>query len=134
MTAALRKCSGAGIAEINSKHNQLFGSQLHWSIYLTPLKEKPNPNHHKMLSISNCCRNAEQNDNGKSNPSVTTFILTILQRIHAGENLEEKRFPYTAHGGKNWQVSTMDILSNPETNSQEGLILGFGISTPGPIS
>ena len=58
MIAVLRKCHGGDIGQIHSKQSQLSGSQI-------PDKTKP-PAQDKMLSVHNCCRNANQNDNGKS--------------------------------------------------------------------
>ena len=49
------------------------------------------------------------------------LILTSLQRIHAGENLEENESPtlYVGGGGKLAIVSAMDTLQIPETNFRE---------------
>ena len=73
------------------------------------------------LSILNCCRNVDQNHNGKSNPLVTMLMLTSLQRIYAGENLEENESPTLYVGGKKLAiVSAMDTLRIPETNFSRG--------------
>ena len=59
MIAVLRKWHGLDTGQIHFKQSRLSGSQI-------PNKTKP-PAQDKMLSIHNCCRNANQNDNGKSN-------------------------------------------------------------------
>ena len=49
------------------------------------------------------------------------LILTSLQRIHAGENLEENESPTLYVGGKMLAiVSAMDTLQIPETNFSTG--------------
>ena len=71
-SAVLRTCPGAGIAEINSKHNRLSGSQLpqvNFPHTIHGKKQRPkSPPQDKMLSIPNYCRNANQNENKKSGP------------------------------------------------------------------
>ena len=57
------------------------------------------------------------------------LILTSLQRIHAGENLEENESPTLyVGGGGSWQLSVQWTLSKYlKQISQEALMLGLGI-------
>ena len=72
MTAVLRTCPGAGVAEIKSKHNWLSGSQLpqvNFPHTVHGKKQKPKcPQQDRMLRIPNYCRNANQNGNKRSSP------------------------------------------------------------------
>ena len=61
MTAVLSTCPGAGIAEINSKHNRLSGSQLPQVNFPHTVQGKKRPKppaQDKKLSFPNYCGNA----------------------------------------------------------------------------
>ena len=90
-----------------------------------------------MHSISNCCRNASQNDNGKSNPRSQTG------HPHKSTNSRCRREP----GGEGtplpvWQEWTLTATTRKDSlcmSKKEKILskepnLGSDIPTPGPIT
>ena len=142
MTAALRKRPVLGIAEINSKHNQLLRSQLQQvnfpHIIHAKEKRKKTPKwlQDKMLNIPNYYRrNANLKDDKKSNPT--------CQNGHPHKSTNNKcsrepdREETSLHGQCEWTVETAprkDNLLRPETKVSKGLSPLSDIPTPGPVS
>ena len=66
MTAVLSTCPGAGIAEINSKHNRLSGK---FSSHRSGKKRPEPPAQDKKLSFPNYCGNASLSETRNQVPS-----------------------------------------------------------------
>ena len=109
MTAAVRKRPTAGAGEIHSKHSRLSGSQfpkakLSSHSLRKKRKHKPKPPPpNKMLSIPNCCRNANRKDDGKSNPTTHNGQRHKFATINMGWSLGDKELPLALGGNIHWQ-------------------------------
>ena len=93
MIATLRKCPVAGTREINSKHSRLSGSWTKAKLSSHPLRKKKKgqykpklPPPYKMLNIPNCCRNANQKDDGKLNPTTPNGQQLIWDGVWGTKN------------------------------------------------
>ena len=105
-SAVLRTCPGAGIAEINSKHNRLSGSQLpqvNFPHTIHGKKQRPkSPPQDKMLSIPNGCRNANQNDSGHQISPLTMAIIKSRQTTTQTERGRKRILLSTVGGNIHW--------------------------------
>ena len=111
-TAALRTCSGEGIAEINFDQNGIPEAKFHGKLVNYPHtleKKKPHKPQRqtKMLLIPNDCRLFHQKDNEKSNPTGQAGSLREIQRVTVGNSLE-KRNPLTLSEG----ISTVNSIKD----------------------